>query len=102
MGSGAGISLKELRVDGGPTRNNFLMQFQADMLGNTIVRTQIEEISALGSTFMAGLAVGFWSGIDEISNLRLVDRSFEAGMNSEDVEELYAGWLTAVKRAQLT
>lgn len=102
MGVEAGISLKELRVDGGPTRNNFLMQFQADMLGNSIVRTRIEEISALGSTFMAGLATGFWSSMEEISNLRLVDRSFEAGMNSEDVEELYAGWLTAVKRAQLT
>ena len=102
MGSGAGISLKELRVDGGPTRNNFLMQFQADMLGNSIVRTSIEEISALGSTFMAGLATGFWSSIEEISNLRLVDQTFEPDMEASEVEELYAGWLTAVKRAQLT
>jgi glycerol kinase len=102
MGSGAGITLKELRVDGGPTRNNFLMQFQADMLGNTLVRTRIEEISALGSTFMAGLATGFWSSLEEISKLRLVDRSFEPGMDSEKVEELYAGWKTAVRRAQLT
>jgi glycerol kinase len=78
------------------------MQFQADMLGNTLVRTRIEEISALGSTFMAGLATGFWSSLEEISKLRLVDRSFEPGMDSEKVEELYAGWKTAVRRAQLT
>lgn len=101
MGSGAGISLKELRVDGGPTRNNFLMQFQADMLGNSIVRTRIEEISALGSTFMAGLATGFWKDIEEISNLRLVDKTFDAKMASTDVDKLYEGWKMAVKRAQL-
>ncbi len=101
MGSGAGISLKELRVDGGPTRNNFLMQFQADMLGNSIVRTRIEEISALGSTFMAGLATGFWKNIEEISNLRLVDKTFEPVMEAAVVEELYMKWKTAVKRAQL-
>ncbi|MFO7670367.1 MAG: glycerol kinase GlpK [Bacteroidales bacterium] len=102
MGSGAQISLKELRVDGGPTRNNFLMQFQADMLGNSIVRTHIEEISALGSAFMAGLATGFWNSMDEISNLRLVDRTFIPDMEAGQVKELYAGWLTAVKRVQLT
>jgi glycerol kinase len=101
MGTGAGISLKELRVDGGPTRNNFLMQFQADMLGNSIVRTRIEEISALGSTFMAGLATGFWKSIEEISNLRLVDKTFEPEMEAAVVKELYVGWKTAVKRAQL-
>ena len=101
MGTEAGISLKELRVDGGPTRNNFLMQFQADMLSNSIVRTRIEEVSALGSTFMAGLATGFWSSIEESSSLRLVDKSFEPGMAAGEVEELYAGWKTAVKRAQL-
>ena len=102
MGSEAGISLKELRVDGGPTRNNFLMQFQADMLGQSIVRTRIEEISALGSTFMAGLATGFWNSLEEIEGLRLVDQSFDAQMKSNKVKELYAGWKTAVKRAQLT
>jgi glycerol kinase len=101
MGSGAGIQLKELRVDGGPTRNNFLMQFQSDLLGNSIVRTRIEEISALGSTFMAGLATGFWESLDEIAALRLVDRSFEPAMDSTQVEQLYAGWKIAVKRVQL-
>ena len=101
MGKDAGISLKELRVDGGPTRNNFLMQFQSDMLSKSIVRTTIEEISALGSTFMAGLATGFWESLEDISELRLVDRTFQPGMEAGKVEELYAGWLNAVKRAQL-
>ena len=101
MGTEAGISLKELRVDGGPTRNNFLMQFQSDMLGKTLVRTSIEEISALGSTFMAGLATGFWNSLEEIEGLRLVDRIFEARLKAERVGELYAGWKTAVKRARL-
>jgi glycerol kinase len=77
------------------------MQFQSDMLGNSIVRTRIEEISALGSTFMAGLATGFWKSIQEIENLRLVDKTFEPAMKSDEVEDLYAGWKTAVKRAQL-
>jgi glycerol kinase len=101
MGTEAGISLKELRVDGGPTRNNFLMQFQADMLGKAIVRTSIEEISALGSAFMAGLATGFWSNLEEIAGLRLVDQTFEALMDAEVVEQLYSDWKTAVRRVQL-
>ena len=71
------------------------------MLGNCIVRTRIEEISALGSTFMAGLATGFWKNIEEISNLRLVDKTFEPVMEAAVVEELYMKWKTAVKRAQL-
>jgi glycerol kinase len=101
MGSDAGISLQELRVDGGPTRNHFLMQFQSDMLGKAIVRAGIEEISALGSTYMAGLATGFWSSLEEIESLRKKVQNFEPRMDAEKVEELYAGWKTAVKRAQL-
>jgi len=65
------------------------------------VRTSIEEISALGATFMAGLATGFWKDLDEISSLRLVDRAFDPDMESSTVDELYTGWKTAVKRAQL-
>lgn len=101
MSKDTGINLKELRVDGGPTRNNFLMQFQSDILANSVVRTNIEEISAMGSVFMAGLATGFWSSIEEISNLRLVENTFEPGMESEEIEKLYAGWKTAVKRARI-
>ena len=96
MANTEGIELKELRVDGGPTKNNFLMQFQADMLNRPIVRTSIEEISALGSAFMAGLAVGFWKGLDDIRSLRLVDRQFEAVMDREQANSLYQGWQHAV------
>jgi len=101
MSSEAGIELEELRVDGGPTRNNFLMQFQSDMLGKIIVRTSIEEISALGSTFMAGLATGFWKNREELSELRLVDHSFHPEMDQEQVNSLYSAWQTAIKRVQL-
>jgi len=96
MENAEGIELLELRVDGGPTKNNFLMQFQADMLGRPLVRTSMEEISALGSAFMAGLAVDFWKDLDEIRSLRLVDRQFEAGMEREQANILYKGWQKAV------
>lgn len=101
MGADAGISLRELRVDGGPTRNNFLMQFQSDMLGKAIVRAGIEEISALGSSYMAGLATGFWSSLEEIESLRKKVQNFDPRMDAGKVGQLYSGWKTAVKRAQL-
>lgn len=96
-----GIELMELRVDGGPTRNNFLMQFQADMVGKEVIRSNIAEISALGSAFMAGLATGYWNNIDEIKSLRLTDRTFSPKQNKEMINKLYEGWKIAVKRAQL-
>ena len=101
MGSGAGVRLEELRVDGGPTRNNFLMQFQSDVLGTSLVRTRIEEISALGSTFMAGLATGFWKNEEEIAALRLVDRHFHPSMDPAEAGQLYSAWQQAVRRVQL-
>ena len=95
------IPLKELRVDGGPTRNNFLMQFQADMLNRKAIVSEIEEISALGSTFMAGLAFGFWKDMEEIKALRKPGKSFLPKMKKEKVTELYAGWKKAVARTRL-
>lgn len=95
-----GIELKELRVDGGPTRNDFLMQFQSNMLGRNVVRSTIEEVSALGSAFMAGLATGFWSNLDEIKNFYSSDRTYVA-IKSDDNERLYAGWKKAVERTRL-
>ena len=102
MAENAGIPFREMRVDGGPTRNNFLMQFQSDMLNKEVVRSNIEEISALGSAFMAGLACGLWQDLDEIKALRKMDKSFKPEMNSEEVEKLYAGWKMSVKRTRLT
>jgi glycerol kinase len=96
-----GIGLLELRVDGGPTRNDFLMQFQADMIGKDVIRAGIEEISALGSAFMAGLATGFWDNMDEINSLRLTDKTYNPKLKKETVRRLYDEWLLAVRRAQL-
>ena len=96
-----GIELKELRADGGPTRNNFLMQFQSDILGREVVRSTIEEVSALGATFMAGLATGFWSSLEDIKTLYNSDRTFAPLMGPEENEKLYGGWKKAVDRTRL-
>ena len=90
--------LKELRVDGGPTRDEFLMQFQADMLNVPVVRTKIEELSAIGSAYMAGLAVKLWKNKEEIESLRVTDKEFKCKMDSIERDELYKGWKEAVKR----
>lgn len=95
------IPFLEMRVDGGPTRNNFLMQFQADILRKEVVRSNIEEISALGSAFMAGLACGFWYDLNEIKALRKVDKKFTPSKSSEEILKLYLGWKLAVKRSRL-
>lgn len=94
----SGINLKELRVDGGPTRNDFLIQFQADMLDVPVTRIKIEEISALGSTFMAGLAVGYWKIKKDIETLRETGSTFVSEMKKEEREKLYSGWKEAVDR----
>lgn len=99
MISEAEIKLMELRVDGGPTRNNFLMQFQADMLNIKIVRSKIEELSALGSAYMAGLGTGIFKNLEEIESLRQLDKTFEVNMNNLERTELYEGWKKAVNRA---
>jgi glycerol kinase len=95
------IHLKELRVDGGPTRNDFLMQFQAGMLNRDVNRSNMEEISALGATFMAGLATGFWNDIQEIEALRKAGKVFLPAMEKQEIEKLFNGWKKAVERARL-
>lgn len=101
MENRGGVQLKELRADGGPTRNDFLMQFQSDMLGRNVSRSEIEEVSALGTALMAGLATGFWKDLEEIESLRNQGKMFQAEMNSEKVELWYTGWKKAVERARL-
>lgn len=100
MANQGGIDFKELRVDGGPTRNNFLMQYQTDILGQSVVRSNIAEISALGAAFMAGLATGFWKNIEEIKSLYQSDKTFESGMSRTEVNKLYDGWKKAVAKTQ--
>ncbi len=92
----SGVHLEELRVDGGPTRDEFLMQFQADMLGVSLVRSRIEELSAMGAAYMAGLSVGIWSSIEEIKALRDSDKVFHNGMEGKERASLYKGWKDAV------
>lgn len=101
MVENSSIAFREMRADGGPTRNNFLMQFQADMLRKEVVRSNIEEVSALGSAFMAGLACGFWKDLDEIKALLKVDKSFNPNMTIGEIDKLYSGWKMAVKRTRL-
>ena len=90
--------LKELKVDGGASRNNLLMQHQADLLGITVVRPKITETTALGAAYLAGLAVGFWNNIDEIKNQWQVERTFEPVADSEKIEAAKAGWADAIGR----
>ena len=99
MESDSGGRLAELRVDGGATANDFLMQFQADILGVPVVRPAYAETTALGAAFLAGLATGFWSGTDELERFWSVDRRFEPQMPEARRQDLYNGWKSAVARA---
>lgn len=101
MISKAGIQLKELRVDGGPVENNFLMQFQADMLQSAINRSNISETSALGVALIAGLSAGIWKSKEELTSLRTGDNLIVGKMASNEVNSLYEGWKNAVQRALL-
>lgn len=98
MSRDAGIPLKELKVDGGASRNNLLMQFQADILGTRVIRPQTVETTAMGAAYLAGLAVGYWSGTDEIRRQWQIDRIFEPSMEAEKVATEKAGWADAIKR----
>nr|WP_192599086.1 glycerol kinase GlpK [Sporosarcina limicola] len=93
------ISLKTLRVDGGAVANNFLMQFQSDILNVPVERPLISETTALGAAYLAGLAVGFWSDRSEIAAHWQLDRPFEPKMEADRREELYSGWKKAVNAA---
>lgn len=96
MEADSGISLKTLRVDGGAVANNFLMQFQSDMLGVPVERPTIQETTALGAAYLAGLAVGFWSSKEEIAKQWVVDHTFDVKMEESEQEKLYNGWKKAV------
>ncbi len=98
MEKDSGISLQELRVDGGASRDNFLLQFQSDILGVPIIRPKNVETTAMGAAYLAGLAVGFWAGTEELKKILQVDRIFKPCMKEEKASLLYAGWSHAVKR----
>jgi glycerol kinase len=96
MEADAGISIKELRVDGGATVNDFLMQFQSDVLNCKVVRPEITETTALGAAYLAGLAVGYWESIDDIKNQWSIEKTFSPDISDDNRDSLYIGWLKAV------
>ncbi|MFC4557490.1 glycerol kinase GlpK [Virgibacillus kekensis] len=96
----SGIDLKTLRVDGGAVKNNFLMQFQSDMLDVPVERPVVNETTALGAAYLAGLAVGFWESKEEIAEQWKQDHTFEPDFSEEERERYFAGWKKAVKAAQ--
>ena len=99
MEADAGISLRELRVDGGATQNDLLMQFQADVLGVRVVRPKVFETTALGAAYLAGLAVGYWKDAGEIAAQWQTDRIFEPLMPRAEAARLLAGWSRGLARA---
>jgi len=100
MEADSGIRLKELRVDGGASRNDLLMQFQADVLGVTVVRPQVTETTALGAAYLAGLAVGFWEGPEQISRNWRPEARFEPTLDAAERSALMDRWHKAVDRAR--
>jgi glycerol kinase len=102
MKADSGVDLKELRVDGGASKNDFLMQFQADLFGVPVDRPELVETTASGSAYLAGLATGVWRNPSELEQVRHTERRFEPRMDERERTKLYAGWQRAVARARST
>jgi glycerol kinase len=100
MQEDSGIIIRELRVDGGATVNNSLMQFQSDILQTEVVRPKITETTALGAAYLAGLAVNFWNGLEELKQQWQVDRKFKPGIPAGAKQDLVKGWRRAVDTAK--
>ena len=98
MQKDAGVTLTELKVDGGASRNDLLMQFQADMLGTSVIRPKVTETTALGAAYLAGLATGYWESIEHIKSLWAMDKEFTPSAGTDEVSALKAGWKNAVER----
>jgi glycerol kinase len=100
MQADSGLTLPALRVDGGAVVNDFLMQFQADILGVPVQRPSVTETTALGAAYLAGLAVNYWSSQDEIQQQWAIEKTFEPHMSADERAKLYSGWQRAVDRAK--
>ncbi|MEM8994276.1 MAG: glycerol kinase GlpK [Acidobacteriota bacterium] len=100
MNRDSGLPITELRVDGGASANNFLMQFQADLCGIPVDRPTQVETTAMGAAFLAGLATSFWNDPEDVTHARRRERRFVPEMDGAEREALYAGWLTAVERVR--
>ncbi|GEN87802.1 glycerol kinase GlpK [Oceanobacillus sojae] len=101
MATDSDMELKTLRVDGGAVKNDFLMQFQSDIMDVTVERPVIQETTALGSAYLAGLAIGFWESQEEIAKQWKVEKTFEDKMDNEESEKLYKGWQKAVEATRV-
>ncbi|MFY2507144.1 glycerol kinase GlpK [Vibrio pectenicida] len=101
MQADSGIRLEALRVDGGAVANDFLMQFQSDVLDTQVLRPQVTEVTALGAAYLAGLAVGFWGSLDEVAGKAEIDKTFVPHHDEEKRSRRYKGWKRAVKCAQV-
>jgi glycerol kinase len=99
MQKDAHAPLRELRVDGGASRNDFLMQFQADLLGVPVIRPAVTETTALGAAYLAGLATGFWKSRDELADRWAVERRFEPSMSRDAASGRLSEWSRAVERS---
>jgi glycerol kinase len=100
MEADAGMPIKELRVDGGATANNLLMQFQANLLNCKVIRPNVVETTALGAAYLAGLAVGYWKNREEIQQLWQAERVFAPATDSPEVQNGIKGWKKAIRAAQ--
>jgi glycerol kinase len=100
MEDDAAVKIGELRVDGGASENNLLMQFQSDITGATVLRPKIRETTAFGAACLAGLATGVWNGVDELKSKWGVESSFKPGMPPDKAKKLRDGWARAVERAK--
>ena len=98
MQKDSGVTLTSLKVDGGMVHNELLMQFQSDILDVPVVRPRVNETTSLGAAYAAGLAVGFWSGEDDLRRNWEVETTWEPGMEADERARLYAGWQKAVER----
>ncbi|HCA7008662.1 TPA: glycerol kinase GlpK [Staphylococcus pseudintermedius] len=101
MAQDSGIEVNSLRVDGGAVKNNFLMQFQSDLLNIEVERPEINETTALGAAYLAGIATGFWKDKSEIQRRWKLEKSFEPEMNQKESNRLYKGWKKAVEATQV-
>jgi glycerol kinase len=99
MEADSGVEMTSLRVDGGAVKNNFLCQLQADIIQTEIARPEVDETTALGSAYAAGLAVGYWDNVTELRSNWQVDREFEPEMDQQEADGMYDRWDDAVGRS---
>ncbi|MFW5725141.1 MAG: FGGY family carbohydrate kinase, partial [Bacteroidota bacterium] len=100
MKKDTGLEIKELRVDGGASANNLLMEFQADIIQTQVVRPKIIETTALGAAYLAGLATGFWENLEEIKKQWQLDKRFEPTLSEDETKQRREKWADAVRRAK--